>query len=204
MLTANLLLIVLTCASGLLVAAAILPFYDAGALANYWWGLLAIPVLLAFLHPRALTGAADLAARITRRPPMDTRLDWVMEIRAFAWSLPTWLGLGLETAILAATVKGWSFSIVALGIGAMALAMPLGVLFIPAPAGAGVRDVVLGLVLGSVMPAGKALAIVLASRVIAVVCDLLAAGLATAFRARSGQAVESSPAPGLPSRGPSR
>lgn len=178
MLTGNLVMNLLSSATGLMVAAAVLPFYDPGALDRYWWGLLAVPVLLALLHPRALTGLVDLAARILRRPPLGDALEWRMELRAFAWSLLTWLGLGLQTAVLAASIKGWSFSVFALGLGGMALAVPLGVLFIPAPAGAGVRDVVLGLVLGSVMPAGQALAVVLACRLIAVACDLLAAGVA--------------------------
>lgn len=185
MITANLVMILLTSTSGLIVAAAVLPFYDAGALARYWWGLAAVPFLAALLHPRALTGVVDFAARLLRRPPMGGVLEWRMELRACAWTLLVWLGMGIQAGVLAADLKGWSFSVLAVGVGAMALAVPLGVLFIPAPAGAGIRDVVLGLVLGSAMPAGQALAVVLASRAIAVVCDLLAAGLAaTVLRVR--------------------
>jgi hypothetical protein len=191
MLTANLLMILIACTSGLLIAAAVLPVYDPSALDHYWWGLIAVPPLVALLHPRALTGFFDLVARVLHRPPMGARLDPRSELRAFGSSLVSWLGQGLETAVLAATVKGWSVSLVALSIGAMALAVSLGVLFIPAPAGAGVRDVVLALVLGSVMPAGQAIAVVIASRVITVAADLVAATVATvALRPGRGGADE--------------
>lgn len=178
MITGNLMMILISCTSGLVVAAAILPFYDPGALAHYWWGLLFVPALIALLHPRALTGVVDLAARILRRPAEGAALEWHMEVRAFAWSLVAWVAFGLEAAVLIAAVHRWSFSGFAVGLGAMALALPLGILFVPAPAGAGVRDVVLVLVLGSILPTGQALAVVLASRVIAVASDVLAAALA--------------------------
>ena len=76
-----------------------------------------------------------------------------------------------------------------LSIGAMALAVPLGVLFVPAPAGAGIRDVVLVLVLTEVLPSGKALAVVVASRIILIACDLLLAGAVVAVRPRRKTAV---------------
>lgn len=180
MITGNLLTTLIGVTSGLIVASAILPFYDPGALSRYWWGLLALPFLLAMLHPRSLTGLVDLAARILRRERTHQVLDWRMESRAFAWSLLAWLGMGTQAAVLTAAVRGWSFSAFAVGLGGMALAVPIGILFIPAPAGAGIRDVVLGLVLGSILAAGPALAVVLACRVTAVFCDLLAAGLAGA------------------------
>jgi uncharacterized membrane protein YbhN (UPF0104 family) len=64
----------------------------------------------------------------------------------------------------------------------MALAVAGGVLFIPAPAGAGVRDVILGLVLRSQLTSAQALAVVIASRVILVVADLGLACCAVAVR----------------------
>jgi glycosyltransferase 2 family protein len=48
----------------------------------------------------------------------------------------------------------------------------LGILFIPSPAGAGIREVVLVLALAPILDSGQALAIVVASRVILIVCDL--------------------------------
>jgi uncharacterized membrane protein YbhN (UPF0104 family) len=51
------------------------------------------------------------------------------------------------------------------------------VLFLPAPAGAGMREVVLGYVLVSILTSGQAIAVVIASRAILIVADLLLAGV---------------------------
>ena len=200
MITGNLMMILISCASGLIVAASILPFYDPGALAHYWWGLLFVPAILALLHPRVLSAVVDLSARILRRPAQEVTLDWRTEVRAFAWALLAWLAFGAEAAVLVAAVHGWSFSAFAVGLGAVALALPLGILFVPAPAGAGVRDVVLLLVLRSILPAGQALAVVLACRVIAVASDVLAAGLAASVMRMHGRRLT---AAGPPGSGPS-
>ena len=183
MLAANLLSILVSCTCGLILAAAILPAYSPSTLAHYWWGLLAVPVLLALLHPRIVRTVTDKVGAVLHRPGTGLSLDWRSELEAAGWSVLSWIALGLEVAALTASFKGWSFSVVALGVGAMALAVSLGILFIPAPAGAGVRDVVLGLVLSSALPTGKALAVVLASRVILVGCDLIAGALSLLLRA---------------------
>ncbi len=191
MLGANLTTIVLSCTGGLIAAAILLPVYDAHALDHYWWGLLALPLLLALLHPRALPGLMDRVFLLLHRPPLGERLDARHEARAFAWSLPMWLFLGLHLSILAGAASHWDASVFLLCIGGMALAVSLGILFIPAPAGAGVRDVILVLVLGSVMGSAQALAVVVASRAILIACDVAIAGLA-AVTVRRGQ----TPVPG--------
>lgn len=177
MLAANLLTILLSCTSGMIVAAALLPFSDSHAIEHYWWGLLAVPVLVGLLHPRAFGWLMDLAARVLRRPPMGVRLDPRLEARAFGWSVLSWLGFGIQLGVLAGAASGWRASVFVLAIGSIALAIPLGILFIPAPAGAGIRDVILTLALSSAMTAGQALTVVIASRVVLVACDLAAAGL---------------------------
>ena len=175
MVAGNLLTIVVSSATGLVIAAATLPFSDPHAATRYWWGLLFVPILAAVLHPKLLAWVFDRLATILRRPASFAVIDWRHELRAAGWTVVFWVAIGMQTAVLAATVTGWRFSTVALCIGGMALAVPLGVLFIPAPAGAGIREVVLALTLSSVMPAGRAVAIVLASRIVSTVSDLLAA-----------------------------
>jgi uncharacterized membrane protein YbhN (UPF0104 family) len=59
----------------------------------------------------------------------------------------------------------------------MALAVSAGLLFLPAPAGAGMREVVLGVVLLTMLTSGQVVAVVVASRVIILLADLLLAGL---------------------------
>jgi uncharacterized membrane protein YbhN (UPF0104 family) len=79
---------------------------------------------------------------------------------------------------------------VLLAIGAFAFAWCAGFLVIIAPAGAGIRELVLIVVLGPALGAGvighnKALAIAIVSRVLMTLGDLLSAGTAAWFARRS-------------------
>ena len=190
MLAANLITIVLSCAVGLVVACVLLPFSDSHALKRYWWLLLALPLLIALLHPRAVPKVLDFAFSLLRRPPLDQRLRVRDSLRASAWSLASFVALGLHVAILGVAIGGGA-STVLLSIGGMALAVCAGVLFIPAPAGAGVRDVVLTLVLSATLTTGQALAVVVASRAILIVVDLALAGVAAAARRHARSPVRS-------------
>jgi uncharacterized membrane protein YbhN (UPF0104 family) len=178
MLAANLITIVLSCTACLTLACLLLPLSGARALAGYWWLLAGLPFLVASLHPRAVPWLLDRAFALIRRPPLAQRLHVGDTARASAWALVSFVALGLHVAILALAIGGGGLSTVLLCIGGMGLAVAAGVLFVPAPAGAGVRDVVLTLVLSSRLDSGQALAVVVASRVILIVADVMLAGLA--------------------------
>jgi len=185
MLSANLITVVLGCTVGLVVACLLLPFYDTHALTHYWWALLALPALIGLLHPRSLPFLLDRVFVVLRRQPLGERVDPRAEVRAAGWSLLSWLGLGGQLAVLCSALGHRGLSSWVLCIGGMALAVSLGVLFIPAPAGAGIRDIVLKLVLGVILTSGQALAVVVASRVILILCDVsLAAAASTLLRNR--------------------
>ena len=145
MLAANLIILIMGSCVGLVVACLLLPIYDSSALVHYWWALLALPFLLALLHPRALPWVLDRAFKLLRRPALGQRLDSRAGLRASGWSAVGWLAYGAHLAILAAAVGHGGFSVFVLCTGAMALAIPVGILFIPAPAGAGIRELVLAL-----------------------------------------------------------
>jgi hypothetical protein len=70
-----------------------------------------------------------------------------------------------------------SLGLLALCIGGMGLAVSAGLMFLPAPAGAGMREIVLGFLLLTVLSSGQVVAVVIASRVIILLADLLMAGL---------------------------
>ena len=185
MISANLVTLVLSCAVGLLIAAGALPFADTTALHKYWWFLLALPLLLALLHPRAIPWLLDRAFGLLRREPLGERLDARASFVAASWSLASFVLLGLHVAVLALALGGDTTKILLLSVGGMALAVAGGVLFIPAPAGAGVRDVILALVLGAELSSARALAVVIASRVLLILGDIGLAGVAVAIRPRS-------------------
>ncbi len=178
MLAANLITIVISCAVGLILAAGLLPISDSRALSHYWWLLLVLPFLIALLHPRALPMVLDRVFALMHRPSLDERLPVRHAVRAAGWSVGSFLLQGMHIAILALALGGGGFSTVLLCIGGMSLAVSAGVLFIPAPAGAGVRDVILTLVLRATLSGGQALAVVVASRALLIVADLLLASVA--------------------------
>jgi glycosyltransferase 2 family protein len=175
MLTANLFTLVLGCAVGVAMAFLLLPFSAADALATYWWVLLALPLLLALLWPPALPFLVNLALRVVHREPVRQQLPLTATLRAGSWAAGSFLALGLHVALLVAALDGWHAGTLPLSIGAIALAICVGVLAVPVPAGAGVRDAVVTLALAAALPTAGALLVALTSRVLMVAADLVLA-----------------------------
>jgi uncharacterized membrane protein YbhN (UPF0104 family) len=117
------------------------------------------------------------------REPLHEQLPLRSTVRAGAWSALSWLLLGTHVYVLCAALGHAGFSAFALCIGGMALAVSAGVLLIPVPAGAGLRELVLLLVLRSILGYGQALVVVVGSRALLIVADLLLAAVAAAPRA---------------------
>ena len=177
MLAGNLITVVLSCATGLIVACLLLPISDAHALAPL---LVGAAGAAAAARPAA-SARDDGAARPAlppRRPGAAGRAAARSRDRAGGRLGGAELArLGLQVWILYAAAGHASFSGWLLCTGGMALAVSAGILFIPAPAGAGLRELILVLVLKPDLGTGGALAIVVASRVLLVIADLaLAAG----------------------------
>lgn len=184
MAAANIIALVIACTTGLIVAAVLLPASDSGAVAHYWWTLLILPFLAALLYPRTIPALLDRLFALANRPPLGERLASQNGLRAGACMLLTWFGLGGHLAVLCFALGHRSLSTFLLCTGAMALAVPLGVLFIPAPAGAGIRDLILVFILTTLLTSGQALAIVVASRVLLITCDILLAAASLSLRSR--------------------
>ena len=177
-LAANALTLALSLAVGLILGAALLPLTSSSALQTFGWFYLFLPALLALLHPRTIPGLLDwLFARIGR-PPLGQRLAWSAMWRAAGWALLSWVLLGLHLYALTSGLGVTGARLLAATIGGFALAASVGILFVPAPAGAGIRDVVLIATLGISLTGAQALGVGLGSRVLLIVADLLMAALA--------------------------
>lgn len=150
-----------------------------------------VGILLAGLvtvHPRVLNPLLATALRLARRTPLERPLSGAGIARAVGWQVLAWVSFGLQAWLLVRAVDP-SDELVALplAVGAFALATTLGVLFVLAPAGAGVREGILVLGLAPVLTAGQATSVALVSRLLAVLSDAAAAGAALWF-ARSALA----------------
>jgi hypothetical protein len=184
--SAAILLMVFALLSGLLTALIALPFV--GGSTPYLWALLAAPVLLILLHPRVLNLVLGRLLRLARRPPLEQPLTGRAVATALAWAFVTWIMYGLQIWLLATRLGAPDGKTALLAVGGFAFAWSVGFLVVFAPAGAGVREVLLVAMLGPVLGVGAATAVALVSRVLLTAGDLLTAAVAAGFspRARTG------------------
>jgi hypothetical protein len=173
--------------SGLIAALVALPF--TGGSTPYLWAFIALPFLLACLHPRILNYLIGAALRLTRSSPLEQPLAGRVIASALGWLFVAWILYGLQIWVLAVRVGVPSGIAVPLSIGGFALAWSVGFLIIFLPAGAGAREVVLIAVLGhpAGLPLAAAGAVALVSRAASVAGDLITAG-AAAFSGNRGRA----------------
>ena len=189
MLTANILMLALLTATGLITGAALLPWFTDGGLGNYWWTLLLLPPLLLLLHPRTIPVVLNRLLRLFGHEPLPARASGRSMLQATLLSFAVWLAMGLHVLVFVRALGGVGIDTAFTATGGMALAWAAGLIFIPAPAGAGVRDAVLVATLAPLIGAAPALAVALASRVLLVVADvLLALAGAAVFRKHRGSA----------------
>ncbi len=166
-------------AAGLLTAAvATVAGLTGSATGGYGWAFLAVPVLLVGLHPRVLNPVIDRLLRLARRPAQEVPLTLRAIVAATLWAVLYWLLSGTALWLLATRLGASDGRAFLLATGGFAFAWCAGFLVILAPAGAGVREVVLVASLSPVLSFGKATAVALASRLLTTVGDLLCAGLA--------------------------
>ena len=136
-------------------------------------GVLSVAVLA---RPQPINAALHwLAARTGRQVP-DVALTGRALVGALLPMVAAWGLFGLHAWLLARPM-GAGADLLAPTTGAFALAFVAGLLLVPLPAGAGVREGVLVAILGGTIGASAALTVGLASRLVLVVVDLLLAVL---------------------------
>jgi hypothetical protein len=185
--TASLLFMgVLVCA-GLLVAAVALPLTSPDALRHYFWVLAALPVGLVCLAPPVLTRLVALLLRVLRRDPIERALSWAGVGSAVAWAVAMWVAYGVHVLVLLLPQDtSGTANLGLLALGGYALAWTVGFLVLLAPAGAGLRELVLVLALAPVLDSAPATAVAVVSRGVMTLGDLLWGGVGALMRPRSG------------------
>jgi hypothetical protein len=170
--------LLLSTLSGLALGATGLLLAPEGALVQYRPVLWLLPLLAVVALPPVANRLAALALRLLRRPGLEHSLTARGTLGSLTWAMAAWLLAG--TAV-------WTIG-VAVGIeptlrsylictGAYALAWTLGFLFVPVPAGVGIREVVLAALMADLLDQGGILVVVLLSRAILTLVDV---GLALA------------------------
>lgn len=162
-----------TLAAGIAVAAVLLPFGDPTALADRWWLLALLPVVVASLHPAVLGRLARLAARVLRRPeapptPSAGAIAWAGVLTVISFAL-----FGVHLLLLVQPMHPDGDRVLVQVTGAFALAWAVGFVVIITPAGLGVREVAMTVALSAVLPSGAATAVALSSRLVLTATDLV-------------------------------
>jgi uncharacterized membrane protein YbhN (UPF0104 family) len=182
--TASLVGMATTLVVGLVVAGVMLPLTSASAARHYWWVLAITPLAVACLYPKIIKSGLDLVLKAVHRPPLEKSVSVGGMARALAWTTLGWLCYGAHAWLLISEFAGHGAHVLALSLGAYALAWSVGFLIIFFPGGIGPREIALVAVLAPVMPSASALVVALSSRVVMTIGDLAWAGLGLAIGRR--------------------
>lgn len=164
-------------ATGVVLAAVLLPVGAPQLVTEHPW-VLALAVLgMLGLVPAVLNRAIELGLRLLRREHPPVRLTAGQVVRPVAWMVVAWACYGVSTALVAAPLAGGDevLRLVAAATGGFALAWVAGLLVVPAPAGVGAREVVFVLALAPLLGVTAATSVSILLRVVHTVADLLLA-----------------------------
>lgn len=158
------------------VSAVTLSISGRQVLGAYWWTLLIVVPLLAFLHPDVLVKLAAFAARVTHRDIPLERIPGRRIVRSALWTALGQLASGLGLMFLVKMFTG-SYPSPLVTIGVFSLGLLAGMLVVLAPAGAGAREAVIVLGLSPYLDRDAALLVALLARVLSILADGILAGL---------------------------
>lgn len=145
------------------------------------WLVLGLAVGLILLSPPVLRFGLRAGLHTLKRPPLVREPTSGGLLRSVGWAMVAWLAAGLHVWLLAAPLSSGSVTVQA-AVSAYALAWSAGFLVIVAPAGAGVREVVLAALLAGSLSGGAVVMLVLISRFMVTLVDVLLAGAAALTR----------------------
>lgn len=181
MATAGILVLVISLAAALGLGTLAVPaLVEAGA-GGYGLLVLAAVPLAVGLHPRVLGPGLDWLLRLARRPPLDAPVTGATVAQVLVLSVASNGLLGLAVWALARDLGADEWRVLPLAVGGYALAAAASLVVVPLPAGIGLREAVLVALLAPVLEVGGATLVAVAARLVIVVADLGAAGVAASL-----------------------
>jgi uncharacterized membrane protein YbhN (UPF0104 family) len=194
---ASLIVMALAVPCGGLTAVVTLPFVSREALTGYWWAFAAVPVFMVVLWPPVLGRLLAVAFRLLRRPALTEPLTVGGVLAGAGWLLVSFGCYGVATFLLARDLGGGvgGARLLALAVGGYALAWTAGFLVLVLPAGAGVREAVLVLVLAPAMAHGPAILLAAVARLLATAADLVWAAVGVVLRPRGAAGLPAADGP---------
>ena len=149
-----------------------------------WVLLLLVPPLVLVLWPPLLNWAIALGLRVLRREPLEHRLSGRAVLFTVVAFCASWLCSGLSVYLLARAVSGPDTDagrLVLATVSGFALAAAVSMFTVVLPAGVGLREGLLVLLLGPVISVPAAAAVVVVARFLTVLADVLFALLGWAW-----------------------
>lgn len=145
--------------------------------------VVALPLLAVLVHPAVVQRLTGLAGRAMRVEVATTPMPWRSLGVAVAWLTGAWVLYGISLALLVAPFEDLGLLSLGMLISSYALAWSVGFLgaalvVVAAPAGLGFREIALYATLAGVISPGAAALVVLMSRVIMTLADVLLAVVA--------------------------
>ncbi|HTZ42311.1 MAG TPA: lysylphosphatidylglycerol synthase domain-containing protein [Jatrophihabitans sp.] len=145
-----------------------------------WLAVLALLVGVALLLPPVLNRLIALGMRVLRQPN-PPRMRPRAVLGSFGWAVAMWVCFGAHILLLAHDLgHPLDGRLLLLAVGGYTLAWICGFLFIVAPAGGGVRELVLTALFAATLGHDSAFALALVSRLMMTVADLVCAFAAAA------------------------
>jgi glycosyltransferase 2 family protein len=171
--------------TGLLVGLPVVPLLGRDVADEYRWLAVALPVAVLVAAPPVLNRILAVALRAARRPPLPAPLSLAGVLRVAGWALISWLCYGVQVYLLVRQLGAEGGVLLLLQCtGAFAAAFAGGLLLALAPAGAGVREAALVLLLGSTVTAPVAAVVAAVSRLLFAVGDLAWSAVAVVVERR--------------------
>lgn len=166
-------------ATGIVVAALLLPLGTPDLLREQPWVLAVTALPLLGLLPPVLNTGIGVGLRLVRQPALPRPLRGRELLRPLGWLLPVWTVFGLATYVVAQPLldRGDRLTLLLLSVGGFALAWVVGVLVIPAPAGVGARELALVFALSPMLTVTQATSVAVILRVAHTTSDLALAAL---------------------------
>ena len=166
--------LVISVATGSVMA--VLLAFTVPAFAAQYVGLLVLVVLagVVLLTPPVMIRWLRLIFRLIRRTHLvPEALSGRALASATAWSLASWVVFGLHLWFVLAATSGPAPELLLRSISGFSIAWVIGFLAIIAPAGAGVREAIMAVVLAGFFTAPQVLGIVLVSRMLLLAVDVV-------------------------------
>ena len=172
--------------TGLLVGVPVIPLLGRDAADGYRWLALVMPLFALALSPPVLNRVIAVALRVARRPPLPAPLSPGGVLRGAGWAVVSWVCYGGQVYLLARRLGAGGGALLWLQCtGAFAAAFVSGPLLLVVPAGAGIREAAILLLLGSTVTAPVAAVIAVVSRLLFVAGDLAWSGVAVVVAGRT-------------------